>query len=688
MLSVSGPLGVSVTYAYDSLGDMTSVTDALGNSQTAIYDLFGRMTSTRNASGQTAFIKYDAAGLRASTVDALGVSTTYSYDADNRLVSQTAGGLTQTYSYDGAGHLTSAVNSTATVRFSYDAADRATSQTESGPGLPTTTISDTYDAAGRLTSITGPQGTIRRTYDADGRLTSITDGTGTSTFAYDSASQPASLVRPNGATDSYTYDAAGHLTGLTTTAGGATVDSLAYTYTASGSIASRTQNGDTATFAYDPVGRLIGVQHTDPTLPAESFTYDTRNNRTSWSGAPGSYSYSVDDQLVSSPSATFAYDLAGQRTSVTGAAGATSFVWDANHHLKSVAGPGGRSVTFGYDALGRRVSTSDGTTTQAFVYSGSQVLAQYTNGALQSAFTPISGRGAPLDVVQGGNKYFYLQDQQGTVNGLVDGSGAVAQRYSYSAFGAAGASSGSVANPFTFTSLQYDSTAGAYYANARYYDPQNGAFLSRDPMSSLNPYTYVGGDPVNFSDPTGAAVGFEYSRILQFDLDLGDRVLGCITGAITVAITSAILKLVKPQAFSAKTTIVDAGLSCALGALFPGAGRGKSPLSNYPDLFPDAAASLLRGQAGYIAFSALVGFLFGFALDVLNQAICGQQIDWGHAVVAGVWGGIGGVAGGVAGNLSVNASGRVAAAFAIGAAIFGSGVGSVQGLGDPPSPPC
>ena len=345
----------------------------------------------------------------------------------------------------------------------------------------------------------------------------------------------------------------------------------------------------------------------------------------------------------------------------------------------AVAGPGGKSVTFAYDALGRRISASDGTTTRAFVYSGSQVLAQYANGALQSAFTPVSGNGAPLDVVQGGNKYFYLQDQQGTVNGLLDGSGAVAQSYTYTAFGAPGASTGSVSNPFTFTSLQYDTTAGAYYANARYYDPQSGGFLSRDPMSSLNPYTYVGGDPVNFTDPTGA-FATEYGSILQFDLDLGQRGLGCLTGVIAVAVASAILSVVKHE-FSVKTTVLDGIYSCALGAVFPQPGRGPTIMSGTLGI-PGAADSLLRGRAGYIGFSALIGFLFGFELDLLNQAVCGQNIDWVHAVNAGVYGAIGGVAGGVAGNLTVNSSARVAAAFAIGAAILGSGLGTSQGLLD------
>jgi uncharacterized protein RhaS with RHS repeats len=40
----------------------------------------------------------------------------------------------------------------------------------------------------------------------------------------------------------------------------------------------------------------------------------------------------------------------------------------------------------------------------------------------------------------------------------------------------------------------------------RYYDPQTGRFVTRDPIGQaggINEYGYVGGDPVNSSDPSG-----------------------------------------------------------------------------------------------------------------------------------------------------------------------------------------
>jgi RHS repeat-associated protein len=64
---------------------------------------------------------------------------------------------------------------------------------------------------------------------------------------------------------------------------------------------------------------------------------------------------------------------------------------------------------------------------------------------------------------------------------------------------------------------QFDSDLGLYYLRARYYNPQTGRFLSRDPEdgnpndpASLHKYLYAGGDPVNAMDPTGRESFVEY----------------------------------------------------------------------------------------------------------------------------------------------------------------------------------
>jgi uncharacterized protein RhaS with RHS repeats len=47
------------------------------------------------------------------------------------------------------------------------------------------------------------------------------------------------------------------------------------------------------------------------------------------------------------------------------------------------------------------------------------------------------------------------------------------------------------------------------YMRARYYDPTTGQFLTRDPLEAItrSAYGYVGGSPLNASDPLGLCWG-------------------------------------------------------------------------------------------------------------------------------------------------------------------------------------
>jgi RHS repeat-associated protein len=56
--------------------------------------------------------------------------------------------------------------------------------------------------------------------------------------------------------------------------------------------------------------------------------------------------------------------------------------------------------------------------------------------------------------------------------------------------------------------MQYHAQSGLYLTKYRFYDPQTGRWLSRDPIGEeggFNLYGYVVGDPVNWIDPEGLA---------------------------------------------------------------------------------------------------------------------------------------------------------------------------------------
>jgi RHS repeat-associated protein len=89
-----------------------------------------------------------------------------------------------------------------------------------------------------------------------------------------------------------------------------------------------------------------------------------------------------------------------------------------------------------------------------------------------------------------------------------------------------------VANNYLYRGEQYDSDLDLYYLRARYYNPQTGRFLSRDPEdgnptdpASLHKYLYANGDPVNGWDPMGREDFIENIKIAAKAISIATAVI-------------------------------------------------------------------------------------------------------------------------------------------------------------------
>lgn len=111
-----------------------------------------------------------------------------------------------------------------------------------------------------------------------------------------------------------------------------------------------------------------------------------------------------------------------------------------------------------------------------------------------------------------------MADHLGSVAVITDEMGSVVERLAYDAWGkrrhpnGADDPTGSITSQTTkgFTGHEHIASVGLINMNARIYDPQLGRFMAADPMVEnlylsqiLNRYSYVGNNPLSFTDPTG-----------------------------------------------------------------------------------------------------------------------------------------------------------------------------------------
>ncbi len=129
-------------------------------------------------------------------------------------------------------------------------------------------------------------------------------------------------------------------------------------------------------------------------------------------------------------------------------------------------------------------------------------------------------------MIEGPAVRYVLPDANGNVGQFIDAAtNAVAAHYEYDPFGNVTYASGVAAedNPFRFSTKYHDDETNLVYYGYRYYSPELGRWLTRDPVDELgakvaryeyddtsdhsliepNPYVFVLNDPLNRVDLFG-----------------------------------------------------------------------------------------------------------------------------------------------------------------------------------------
>lgn len=503
------PLQQATQYEYNALSEMTAVVDALGQRCVFVYDKVGRLKRTRRG-GQSMTFTYDAVGNRKQRTDYNGATTVYTYNALNRLTDVTyPDSSTVAYSYDKLGRLKTATNDQGTMSFGYNRVNRLISATD----VFSQVVDYSYDLNGNRTKATLNAATIATyRYDVVDRLTKLIDEAGAATtYTYDAAGRPISRRLPNGMVTTQEYDGLDRLARLKHAKGANVIADNQYQYNAASQISQIAEPATTRSFAYDPTDRLTAM--TSPTLPAESYAYDSVGNRTS-SHLSATYTHQPVNKLTQTSTASYSYDNNGNLISKNDGTGTWTYAWDYENRLKQVTRPDGVTVSYKYDALGRRIQrTPSNGVSSNFTYDGQDVvLDQNSDG---STVRYLNGPGIDNKLRQTtstSTSLYFLSDHLGSTRALTNANGAVVESINYDSFGNG---AGSALTRYTYTGRERDPDTAQLYYRARYYDPQVGRFISEDPIGlegGINWYAYVRNNPVNFNDPEGLQVRSDRDR--------------------------------------------------------------------------------------------------------------------------------------------------------------------------------
>ncbi|NOU78471.1 RHS repeat protein [Paenibacillus sp. LMG 31459] len=536
--------GVTATYTYDSLGRLSALKDALNQTTAYSYDGNGQLSKVtiqaKNGSPQTLNTKtYNELGLLAVKQDGASQSESYTYNSLGQLTAKTdRNGSSYGYLYDESGRLKKSTisgtinNVTQTqetnVIFGDGSASNQTLQTLKN-NVITATQTQTQDSLGRVRSYSALSGnhsaSIGNQLDIIGRVKQISDNYMGFYTNYQYTKQRLDKVQTNGSstmtsaasanvqysyfandlvksiaypalTDGsvlkteYTYNKAlGWTESVKNTKGSEVLSGYSYGYDNNGNrvrvseIRKGSSSEQVTNYDYDALNRLVSINRPDGTQT--TYTYDVRGNRQTASDTS-----SVNQDLADS---SYTYDLQNTLTSVTKGGNTTSFKYYADS-LRSIKTKGNTETQVNYNFQGQVISEEK-------IVSG--VFVEQANFVRGDRVLVKKDKKASKD-------YYYLYNGHGDVVQIVDTNGVIKNNYVYDEWGNITSQTEEISNSFKYAGETYDPETGLYYLRARYYDPSMGRFLNEDTVEgqidnplTQNLYTYVGNNPLIFSDPSG-----------------------------------------------------------------------------------------------------------------------------------------------------------------------------------------
>lgn len=548
----------NVTYRGDdpdmvaSSSSSNSSTYAANFNTSYTYDKFGRIwTATSQGTGTSSV----------NQVTPYTVMHTYTYDDEDHIL--TDNNITYTYYAKGMLKTMTVPDSLGNyVRYTYDydlklrttsiAADKVGSQGNLLANI--TSASYVYDDSDRVIAVWTAYGATKYVYDSSNRLSALYNLRSDSNSSYQ-----ITVNTPSGGTTALavlssftniTYDKLNNRSGmsimLAKSSGNPTnynTGTVTFVYDDVNRLTSEVWSGDivggtTVTYghAYDNADNLTTIRSNSQSVDILSDILTTGFSFNSFGDCEG-WTNKAFDGTSSSMSATLGWDPVGQLTRVSGNSAVTNSFGSAVTEQMAYDDQGRRAWSRVY---GYKIQSSGPTNyTDSYTYSGSDLVMRTSLGTVNfiGGTSVTVGNDFYTNPNQGNGTIFYLVGPTGPVTEFdvygnradltYDPQGSCVASFTgpiplwvlYDAYGKPVAKHPNMtldqASRLPLNQpLQYkgqfgyiaDAHTGAYYCTHRFYDPNTGRWLSRDPIGlegGTNTYSYCGGNPVMRADPSG-----------------------------------------------------------------------------------------------------------------------------------------------------------------------------------------
>ncbi|MEJ7736626.1 MAG: DUF6531 domain-containing protein [Chitinophagaceae bacterium] len=512
--------GATVLFKYDTEEQLRRIVNEHGQSYSFELDSVGNVVETKGFDNLNRRYTRNIGGRIETVHRPGGIFTKYNYDQCGRVTEISySDGKKETYKYRTDGELICAINEFTDVEFERNVRGDVLKET-----INEEWIVSHYDISGNRTKVTSSQGAkITTQYNKLGDVIQIGANGWVAQLKHDNLGLETNRILPGGISIQWQRDAIGRPVGQVVGRSSGnniftTHRNKQFKWDVNDLLKQIIDEKGTTKLEYDNLSNLVKTIFPDGEEQLRNFdavgnlfkTHD-RQDRV----------YAQGGQLRKANGWEYQYDLEGNLIEKKHLHGDRwIYEWNSAGMLTKVVRPDKTEVVFTYDALGRRFSKQYKNTITRFVWDGNLPLHEWKehaitkeklsemkvgeNGVITWAFDP--GTYAPSVKIKGDKKFSIVTDYLGSPYQIYNSDGDLFWSCELDSYGKIRIEKGEIGScPFRFQGQYEDTETGLYYNRFRYYAPEEGIYISQDPIrldGGMELYSYVK-DTAGWIDPFG-----------------------------------------------------------------------------------------------------------------------------------------------------------------------------------------